>query len=74
MLSDDKLLKDLTVGEFKQYMEQLIEDILSKRISYPQPYPVSPIYGPGQPPYKYDVYCQGDINGTDNKWRTKRIK
>lgn len=71
MISDDKLLKDLTVGEFKQYMEQLIEDILSRRISYPQPYPqpypLSPIYGPVQPPYKYDVYCQGDINGTDNK-------
>ena len=36
MISEDKLLKDLTVGEFKQYMEQLIEDILSKRMSYPQ--------------------------------------
>lgn len=71
MISDDKLLKDLTMGEFKQYMEQLIEDILSKRISYPQPYPtpypVSAIYGSGQPPYRDNVYCQGDINGTDNK-------
>lgn len=71
MISEDKLLKDLTVGEFKQYMEQLIEDILSKRMSYPQPYPVpypvSPIYGPTEPPYKYDVYCQGDINGTNNR-------
>ena len=71
-MEEDRLLKDMTVGEFKQYMEQLIEDILSKRISYPQPYPtpypVSAIYGPGQPPYKdNNVYCQGDINGTDNK-------
>lgn len=70
-MEEDRLLKDMTVGEFKQYMEQLIHDVLSKRMSYPQPYPVpypvSPIYGPIQPPYKYDVYCQGDTNATDDK-------
>lgn len=70
-MEEDRLLKDMTVGEFKQYMEQLMNDVLSKRMSYPQPYPVpypvSPIYGPKEPPYKYDVYCQGDINGTNNR-------
>ena len=67
-MEEDRLLKDMTVGEFKQYMEQLMNDVLSKRMFYPQPYPVpypvSPIYGPTEP---YDVYCQGDINGTNNK-------
>ena len=68
-ITDDMLIKDLTVGQFKELIWECITKHSFTSPNFIQPLPTPNPYTPVNPPYNplYEVYCKDRLEDKDIK-------